>query len=132
MLKSGAGRFRQILAYTSAMLTISCCLAATAKAETGMDANSGSPARDVLTIAPAPFQGVMGMTVDKSRPDWPRPVAAPAGAPNVLLIMTDDVGFGATSTFGGLIPTPNLDRLAAGGVRYNNFHIWTAPSPQDV
>lgn len=57
-----------------------------------------------------------------------RPVA-PAGAPNILLVMTDDVGFGSSSTFGGLIPTPNLDELADNGLRYTRFHTTAMCSP---
>ena len=53
----------------------------------------------------------------------------PKGAPNILLIMTDDVGFGAPSTFGGVIPTPTLDRIAANGLRYTNFHTTSLCSP---
>jgi arylsulfatase len=53
-------------------------------------------------------------------PRWE--VTPPEGAPNVLIILVDDLGFGATSTFGGPIPTPTLDQLAEGGLRYNNFH----------
>ena len=53
----------------------------------------------------------------------------PKGAPNVLLILTDDVGFGAPSTFGGLIPTPALDRVAKNGLRYINFHTTALCSP---
>ena len=49
------------------------------------------------------------------RPAWPRIIVPPEGAPNVLLIMTDDVGFGAPSTFGGVIPTPAMDRVARWG-----------------
>jgi arylsulfatase len=49
-------------------------------------------------------------------------VVAPKGAPNILLIITDDVGFAAPFTFGGVIPTPSLDRIAANGLRYTNFH----------
>ena len=60
---------------------------------------------------------------------FPAPPRAPAGAPNVLLIMTDDAGFAASSTFGGLVPTPNLDALAAGGLRYNEFHTTAMCSP---
>lgn len=59
----------------------------------------------------------------------PRPTRAPENAPNVLLVMTDDVGFAAASTFGGPIPTPNLDRLAASGLRYNRFHTAAICSP---
>ena len=53
----------------------------------------------------------------------------PKGAPNVLLIMTDDAGFGVPSTFGGVIPTPALDRVAASGLRYTNFHSTALCSP---
>jgi arylsulfatase A-like enzyme len=60
---------------------------------------------------------------------YPKPVRAPAGAPNVLLIMTDDVGFGSTSTFGGPIPTPTFDALAKRGLRYNAFHTTAMCSP---
>jgi arylsulfatase len=56
-------------------------------------------------------------------------VKAPAGAPNVVIILIDDLGFGAPSTFGGPIPTPTLDRLAQGGLRYNNFHTTALCSP---
>lgn len=60
---------------------------------------------------------------------WPSNPQAPAGAPNVLLILTDDTGFGSTATFGGLIPTPNLDALAKAGARYNRFNTTALCSP---
>jgi len=56
-------------------------------------------------------------------------VKAPAGAPNVVIILIDDLGFGATETFGGPIPTPTLERLAKNGLRYNNFHTTALSSP---
>jgi arylsulfatase len=56
-------------------------------------------------------------------------VKAPAGAPNVVIVLIDDLGFGATSTFGGPIPTPTLDGLAKSGLRYNNFHTTALCSP---
>jgi arylsulfatase len=62
-------------------------------------------------------------------PKWPAPVKAPAGAPNVLIIMTDDVGFGSSSTFGGPVPTPAFDTLAREGLRYNRFHTTGICSP---
>ena len=65
----------------------------------------------------------------QSKPYWPARVVPPKGAPNILLIMTDDVGFGAPSTFGGVIPTPALDRIAANGLRYTNFHSTALCSP---
>jgi arylsulfatase A-like enzyme len=61
--------------------------------------------------------------------DFPAEAKAPDGAPNILLILTDDVGIGATSTFGGPIPTPTFDRLAEMGIRYNNFHTTALRSP---
>ena len=69
-----------------------------------------------------PFGGVIKENAAQSKPWWAPRVVPPKGAPNVLLIMTDDVGFGAPSTFGGIIPTPNLDRVANAGLRYTNFH----------
>ena len=78
---------------------------------------------------PAPFQGEINLNALQSKPAWPARVVPPKGAPNILLIMTDDVGFGAPSTFGGLIPTPTLDRIAANGLRYTNFHTTSLCSP---
>ena len=70
-----------------------------------------APAQELVLPKPeAPFQGKIGRTVKFLTPDFPMGVKAPAGAPNVLLIMTDDVGFGASSTFGGPIETPNFQR----------------------
>jgi hypothetical protein len=83
----------------------------------------------VLPPPDAQFQGKIGRTTADSRSSFPMPVAAPAGAPNVLLIMTDDVGFGASSTFGGPVPTPNFDKLAARGLKYNRFHTTALCSP---
>ncbi|EHQ24988.1 arylsulfatase [Mucilaginibacter paludis] len=71
---------------------------------------------------PVPYGGVVGKTLNDSKEWWPEPKKAPAGAPNVLWIILDDVGFGATGTFGGVINTPNFDTLANGGLRYTNFH----------
>jgi arylsulfatase len=63
------------------------------------------------------------------KPAWPEPPKAPAGAPNIVLILVDDVGFGATSTFGGPISTPTFDKLAQSGLRYNSFHVNSLCSP---
>ncbi len=56
-------------------------------------------------------------------------ITAPKGAPNVVIVLIDDLGFGGTSTFGGPIPTPTFDRLAQGGLRYTNFHTTALCSP---
>ena len=65
----------------------------------------------------------------ESKPWWAPRVVPPKGAPNVLLIMTDDCGFGAPGTFGGVVPTPALDRVAKSGLRYSNFHSTALCSP---
>ena len=83
----------------------------------------------VLPKPEPPFQGKIGRTVKDSTPDFPKSVEAPKGAPNVLLILTDDVGFGASSTFGGPIQTPNFQRIADNGLRYNMFHTTALCSP---
>ncbi len=83
----------------------------------------------VLPKPTAPFQGTIARTAKDSTPDFPKGLEAPKGAPNVLLILTDDVGFGATSTFGGPIQTPSFQRLADNGLRYNAFHTTALCSP---
>jgi arylsulfatase len=83
----------------------------------------------VLPQPEPPFKGQLGRTVKDSTPDFPKGVEAPQGAPNILLILTDDVGFGASSTFGGPIQTPNFQRLANSGLRYNMFHTTALCSP---
>jgi arylsulfatase A-like enzyme len=90
---------------------------------------SGDFDRTVLPILPHPFAGTVDTNRPQSTPDFPIEVSAPKGAPNVLLIMTDDVGFGASSTFGGPIQTPNFEQLAANGLRYNEFHTTALCSP---
>ncbi len=76
-----------------------------------------------------PFKGKIGKTLDSTVQWWPERIKAPEGAPNVLWIMLDDVGFGASSAFGGLIETPTFDSLANNGLRYTNFHTTGICSP---
>jgi arylsulfatase len=76
-----------------------------------------------------PYQGVVGRTLAESKEWWPEPVKAPAGAPNVVWILIDDVGFGAAGTFGGVIQTPTFDSLANNGLRYTNFHTCAICAP---
>jgi arylsulfatase A-like enzyme len=83
----------------------------------------------VLPTPDARFGGIIGGKASESKPDFPRAVTAPKGAPNVLLILTDDTGFGASSTFGGPIPTPNLERIHQHGLCYNEFHTTALCSP---
>jgi arylsulfatase len=75
------------------------------------------------------FPGVIGRTFDVSKPAWPAPNRARQGAPNVLFIVLDDTGFGQLGCFGSPINTPNLDALAADGLRYNNMHTTALCSP---
>ncbi len=75
------------------------------------------------------FQGKIAKNYKDSVEWWPEEVKAPKGAPNVLLILLDDVGFAQFGSYGGLIETKNLDKLAAGGLRYNNFHTTALCSP---
>ncbi len=87
------------------------------------------PDRSTLPIKLEPFSGKIGTTYQDSQSAWQSPVQAPEGAPNVIVILLDDVGFGQTSTFGGLIPTPKLDQLAEEGLRYNRFHTTAICGP---
>ncbi|XHR28618.1 MAG: arylsulfatase [Chthoniobacteraceae bacterium] len=82
-----------------------------------------------LPAPPAPFGGVIKENAFQSTPYWPPTIVPPKGAPNILLIMTDDVGFGAPGTFGGVIPTPALDRVAQMGLRYTQFCSTALSSP---
>ncbi len=71
----------------------------------------------------------IGLSYKDSTPCWPEVTQPPKGAPNIVFIVLDDVGFGQLSCFGGPIETPNIDRLAAGGLRYTNFHTSPLCSP---
>jgi arylsulfatase A-like enzyme len=75
------------------------------------------------------FGGVIKESAKDSTTWWPPRVVPPKGAPNVLLIMTDDQGYGVNGTFGGVIPTPSLDRIANAGLRYTQFHSTALCSP---
>jgi arylsulfatase A-like enzyme len=76
-----------------------------------------------------PFAGIIEPLATDSTPARPEIRRPPAGAPNVVVVLLDDVGFGAPGTFGGPVPTPSLDRIAAQGLRYNQFHTTAMCSP---
>jgi arylsulfatase A-like enzyme len=110
-------------------------VAPSARAQVQTTGTPGSPS-GTTTISgkqiPPPdpkFGGVIKDTAPDSKPYWPPTVVPPKGAPNVLLIMTDDQGYGVYSTFGGLIPTPAMDRIAKAGLRYTQFHSTALCSP---
>ncbi|MFM8582397.1 MAG: sulfatase-like hydrolase/transferase, partial [Planctomycetaceae bacterium] len=83
----------------------------------------------VLPVPPPAFKGTIDLRAKNSKSDFPQPLKAPAGAPNILLVLLDDVGFGATSTFGGPCQTPTFTRLAQNGLKYNHFHTTALCSP---
>lgn len=90
---------------------------------------AAEPDRSSLPMTFSEFEGKIDKTYDKSEPKWQTPPTPPKDAPNVIVILLDDVGFGQTSTFGGLIPTPNLDTLASEGLRFNRFHTTAVCGP---
>lgn len=85
--------------------------------------------RSHLPMPDPAFTGKIGETYQDSVAAWPDPPMPPEGAPNVVIILLDDVGFGQISTFGGPVPTPNIDSLAAQGLRYNRFHTTAICGP---
>src|SRR5262249_24906621 len=116
MIKDGSDKeskvpFPGIKISRRCLLGSTSLIAASAVASTALPRSAASQDANVLPKPEPPFEGKIGRTVRDSTPDFPKGVEAPAGAPNVLLILTDDVGFGATSTFGGPIQTPNFQRL---------------------
>jgi arylsulfatase len=120
--------------FTAAALAALICMPAGAQQQQTAGA-PGSPEATitidghVLPPPPAKFGGDIELNAAQSKAYWPARIVPPKGAPNILLILTDDVGFGAPSTFGGVIPTPALDRIAANGLRYTNFHTTSLCSP---
>jgi arylsulfatase len=119
----------------TASVTLATSLATSSWAQVQTTGVIGAP--DATTTIngkqlPAPdpkFGGDIKENALQSKPWWPPRIVPPKQAPNILLIMTDDVGFSAPSTFGGVIPTPALDRVAQMGLRYINFHTTALCSP---
>jgi arylsulfatase len=117
------------------MFAAAITVASSAMAQVQTTGTPGSPSA-TTTISgkqlPPPdpkFGGVIKDSAVDSKPYWPPTIVPPKGAPNVLLIMTDDQGYGVCSTFGGVIPTPALDRIAKAGLRYTQFHSTALCSP---
>jgi arylsulfatase len=77
----------------------------------------------------AGFRGKIAQKYQDSKEDWPQRPQAPADAPSILVILLDDTGYGQLGVYGGLIKTPNIDRLAAGGLTYTHFHTTALCSP---
>jgi len=126
------GKITATLAAVVALLSLAGAPSAAAQQVTG---TPGSPSTtttiDGKQIPPPPpkFGGVIKQSATESKPWWPPRIVPPKGAPNVLLIMTDDQGYGVSGTFGGVIPTPALERVAKSGLRYIQFHSTALCSP---
>src|SRR5213593_752046 len=117
---------RRVVSTTTLLLAIMdttvTCLSQTVTCLPGSPSATTTISGKQLPQPDPKFDGVIKEKASESRPWWAPRVVPPKGAPNVLLIMTDDCGFGAPGTFGGVVPTPNLDRIAKMGLRCTNFH----------
>jgi arylsulfatase len=107
--------------------SIKVLMAATAL--TSWSPGQAQTARTVLPIPAAPFTGTIPENAVDAKTPPATPLRAPEGAPNIFLMMSDDVGFAMSSAFGGPVPTPNFEKLAAQGQRYNRFHTTGICSP---
>jgi arylsulfatase A-like enzyme len=124
--------------YQSVALTLGLLAGTTLSLTAGAQETTGVPGAPNATTTidgnylpppPPKFGGEIGLDAKDSKPYWPPTVIPPKGAPNILLIMTDDAGYGVAGTFGGVIPTPALDRIANMGLRYTQFHSTALCSP---
>lgn len=110
---------RVSFALTTSLLLLTNCMSLSAHAAE----------REILPEPQAPFTGTANRTLEGSTPQWPTQLRAPKGAPNILLVLVDDAGYGNPSTFGGMVNTPNLDRVASEGLKFNRFHVTALCSP---
>jgi Sulfatase len=120
------------LVFSAATLTVLTLVPAMAQQTTGAPGSpSATTTIDGKYLPPPPpkFGGEINLEASQSKPYWPAQVVPPKGAPNVLLIMTDDQGYGVSGTFGGVIPTPAMDRIANAGLRYTQFNSTSLCSP---
>jgi arylsulfatase A-like enzyme len=124
-------KIRRSMLASVGVLALSC-VSVSAQQVTGVPGSPGATTTITGQQLPPPdpkFGGEIKERASESKAWWAPRVVPPKGAPNVLLIMTDDQGFGAPGTFGGVIPTPTMDRIAAQGLRYTNFHSTSLCSP---
>jgi arylsulfatase A-like enzyme len=111
-----------IIFFTAIAATVTAQSISVAASDTDWD-------RTVLPRPPQPFEGIAKRSLEGSVPSFTQSVKPPSGAPNILLVLIDDAGFGNPSTFGGPVATPTFDKLAAEGLRYNRFHVTALCSP---
>ena len=117
-----------LMAFVS-VLAISPVSAQVVTGEFGSPSATTTIPGNQLPAPPPQFGGEINETAQESKTWWPPRIVPPSGAPNVLLIMTDDQGYGVSGTFGGVIPTPALDRIAKAGLRYTQFNSTALCSP---
>ena len=126
---------RQLVACGLVMACLVCLIGAVPASGQQTTGTPGSPGAtttisgEQLPAPDPPFGGVIKDDALQSKYWWAPRIVPPKGAPNILLIITDDAGFGVPSTFGGVIPTPAMDRIANNGLRYNNIHSTALCSP---
>jgi arylsulfatase A-like enzyme len=125
----GAHAIPGLFAVLVSSLSLASAAAQQVTGEPGSPSATTSVDGKQLPAPPPPFGGVIKPSAADSKPWWPPRIVPPKGAPNVLLIMTDDQGYGVSGTFGGVIPTPALDRIAKNGLRYTQFHSTALCSP---
>ena len=115
----------------AALIVVGCALGWLTASAQDKPGAARMPDRSVLPPPTPEFQGKIGENYKESTPDWKPalPLTAPEGAPNVIVIVLDDVGFGHLGCYGGPIETPNIDALAERGLRYTNFHTTALCSP---
>ncbi|HEY7157019.1 MAG TPA: arylsulfatase [Gemmataceae bacterium] len=138
-MKQSPGTLPRTILATAAVLAASALLgwlAASGRLTTALAQDkpkADPPSAGTPSVLPRPdfhFTGNVGRTfLDSDPAQFPQPVQAPKGAPNIVLILIDDAGFGQFSTFGGGVPSPTMDKLAAEGLRYNRFHTTALCSP---
>jgi arylsulfatase A-like enzyme len=121
--------YATLVAASSAGALLFAGVLALAPGRSGADETAPAIDRTVLPIAEPARPTYTELDARNAKPPPRFEVTAPAGAPNVVVVLLDDVGFGAAGTFGGPVPTPTLDRLARSGLRYNNFHTAALCSP---
>jgi hypothetical protein len=125
---------RSVLVTGATLAAASLALPAMAggrEAQAATAAKAAELDRTVLPVSRPAFAGKIGENYKDSTPDWSPvlPVQAPEGAPNVLIVVLDDVGYGHLGCYGGPIETPNLDKVASQGIRYTDFHTTALCSP---
>jgi arylsulfatase A-like enzyme len=126
-------QYSQTLLCTAALIFTAAVTSLSHAVQTTGDPGSPSATTTIdgkqLPPPPGKFGGLIEESAKDSKPYWPPRVVPPKGAPNVLLIMTDDQGYGVSGTFGGVIPTPTMDRVAKAGLRYTQFCSTALCSP---